>query len=173
MGIDEHAEEERAAKDEKLEKEKRLTAAGLELRHRDLHRKQGMSSRSRSRSVPKNVDPEVDGGVGPGNSSTTGKTRLRIDNESGDDATEALVRDMAFRRGQDSRRLKLEKQRDELEKRRIVDKEWRFDANEESKRRKIIFEEKKAAVEIEGRKQAMVERARKNDVFAALAMKLE
>ena len=45
LGIDEHAEEERAAKDDKLEKEKRLTAAVLELRHRALNRKQGRSSR--------------------------------------------------------------------------------------------------------------------------------
>ena len=68
LGIDEHAEQERAAKDDKLEKEKRLTAAGLELRHTVLNRKRVRSSRcrsrSRSRSVRKEVGAEVDGGVG-------------------------------------------------------------------------------------------------------------
>ena len=132
MGIDEHAEEERAAKDEKLEKEKRLTAAGLELRQRALNRKQGRSSRfrGRSRSVPKEVDDECDGGVGSRSpSSTKTKTRRRIHNESDDDATEALVRNMAARQEQDNRRLKVEEQRYELEKKGIEDEERRFDAN--------------------------------------------
>ena len=176
MGIDEHAEEERAAKDEKLEKEKKLTAAGLELRHRALNHKQGRSSRcrSRSRSVPKEVDPEFDGCVRSGSPSPTGtRTRRRIHSESDDDAMEALVRDMAARQEKNNRRLKLEEQRYELEKRRVEEEESRFDANQESKGRKIILEEKKAAVEMEEWKQAMVERSRMIDVFAALAKKLE
>ena len=112
--------------------------------------------------------------MGSRSPSPTGrKTRRRIHNESDDDATEALVRNMAARQEQDNRRLKLEEQRYELEKKRIEDEERRFDANQESKRRKIILEEKKAAIEMEERKQAMVESARIIDVFAALAKKLE
>lgn len=41
-----------------------------------------------------------------------------------------------------------------------------------SKRRKLSFEEKKAAVEIEERRQVMVERANIIDLLAALAKKL-
>ena len=67
----------------------------------------------------------------------------------------------------------MEEERYELEKKRIEDEERRFDANQESKRRKIISEEKKAAVEMEERKKPMVERDRMFDVFAALAKKLE
>ena len=178
LGIEEHAEEERATKDEKLKKEKIMTAAGLILRHRALNRKKGRSSRfrsrSRSRSVPKEVDDEFDGGVGSRSPSPTGtKTRRRIHTESDDDATGAFVRNMAARQEQDNRRLKLKEQRYELEKKRMEDEERRFNANQESKRRKIILEEKKTAVEMEERKQAMVERARMIDSFAALAKKLE
>ena len=177
LGIDEHAEEERAAKNEKLEKEKRLTAVGLELRHRALNRKQGISSRCRSRShcVPKEVDAEVDGGGRPGSPSPTGtNTRRRIHNESDDGAREALVRDMAVRQEHESLRLKLEEQLYELENKRIEEEEERrFEANQESMRRKTILEEKKTVVEMEERKQAMVERSRMIDVFAALRKNLE
>ena len=76
LGIDEHTGEERAAKDEKLERETRLMAPGLELRHRAMNRKQGRCSRCRSRSrspgIPKDVDPEDDVGVRTGSPSPTG-----------------------------------------------------------------------------------------------------
>lgn len=63
IGIEENAEMKRAAKDEKLEKKKKLTAAGLEMRHRARNRK--MRWPIRSRSVPIDADGEFEGGLQP------------------------------------------------------------------------------------------------------------
>ena len=121
LEIDEHVEEERAAKGERMEKEKRLAHAGEELRNLALHReirvegeivgntadedcgKGGCSAGSGSRVSP-----------GTGKKTNVAKTRRRINYESDEDATDELVRDLERRREQDSRRLELEKMQCEL-----------------------------------------------------------
>ena len=57
-------------------------------------------------------------------------------------------------------------------KKSVEDEDRHFDETQISKRRKLSLEEKKAAVDIEERKQAMVERAKMINVLAALAKKL-
>ena len=150
LEIEEHVEEERAAKGERMEKEKQLALAGEELRNLALHRvirvqgeivgnsaeedcgKGGCSAGSGSRVSP-----------GIGNKTNVTKTRRRMNYGSDEYATDALVRDLERRRGQDVRRLELEERSYELEKRRVVEEAKRFEVDQEAKRRKLDVEEKK------------------------------
>lgn len=111
LEINEHMEQEDADKEDRQEKEKRLTTAGVELRNMALSRGQGRSSRIEG------VDVDGDRVSRATSPSTTGsKTRSRIHYEPDDDASGALVRDMAVLQQQENRRLRLDEQQYELEK---------------------------------------------------------
>ena len=150
LEIDEHVEEERAAKGERLEKENRLAHAGEELGNLALQREIRVE-----REIVGNTADECNGKggcsagsgsrVSPGTGKKTNvmKTRRRINYETVEDATVALVRDLERLPEQDSRRLESEKRRHELEKRRVVEEAKRFEADQEAKRRKLDVEEKK------------------------------
>ena len=180
LEIDEHMEGERAVKGERVEKEKRLAHAGEELRNMALqrairveeeiagntaeeeNRKGGCSAGSGNRISP-----------GTGKNTNFMKTRRRINYNSDEDATDALVRDLEMRREQDGRRFELEERRYEVEKRRFVEEARRFDVVQEAKRRKLDVEEKKVEPEIEEQKMAVLEPRKTIDVFASLADKLK
>ena len=150
LEIDEHMEDERAAKGERMAKEKRLAHAGEKLRNLALNR----AIRVEGEIVGNTADEDSGKGgcsagsgilVSPGTGKKTNvvKTRRRIIYESDEDATDALVRDLERLREQDSRRLELEERRYELEKRRVVKEAKRFEVDQEAKLRKLDVEEKK------------------------------
>ena len=111
--------------------------------------------------------------LGTGKKTNVVKTRRRINYESDEDATDALVRHLERRREQDSRRLELEESRYELENRRVVEEARRSEVDREAKRRQLDVEEKKVELEVEERKMDILGRNKIIDAFASLANKLK
>lgn len=113
LQIDEHMERENADKEDRLEKENRLTTAGVELRNRALSHGQGRRSRI------ERVDVDSESFSHATSPSTTGSnTRSQIHYDFDDEASEALARDMVVRQQKENRRLRLDEQRYELQKER-------------------------------------------------------
>ena len=97
LEMDEHAEGERAPKGQRLEKEKRLAAAEEDLRNIALHR----TVRGRGETAGHTAEVEADNrsqvtasraSPGEGRNPSVGKKRRRINYESDEDTTEAVVR---------------------------------------------------------------------------------
>ena len=159
LKIDEHGERERAGKDERLNMEKKLVEAGEEVRNMPLN--------MRDQSAGKTSD-----GVSPTAVPKASKTTRRIVDESDDQATNALQKYLEPRRKQEDRRFKLEEERYKIDTERVVEDGKRFYAGQELKRRKLELDEKKADVEIEERKIALLERRKMLEVLSGLAKKL-
>lgn len=103
LQIVEHVERERARKEDRLEKEMRLDAAGVEFRNRALSRGKGRLSGIVA------VDVDGDGVARAASPSPTGtKTTPWIRYESDEKASETLVGDMEVRQEQENRRLQLD-----------------------------------------------------------------
>ena len=76
---------------------------------------------------------------------------------------------MKLRQEQEDQRLKLEKKRPELERTRAEEERNRFDANRDTKRRKVALDEKNLDIEIEERRLAIAERNKMLEVLSGLA----
>ena len=163
--MDDHLEHERTEKDIRLEREKRLTEGGAQIKNMALNRA------SRAAGVFPDSTNGRDGT--PVTTPKAPKLRRRIIYESEDETEDALLKDLELRRLQEDRRFELEEQRYDMEKRKMEEEGKRFTAGQETKRRKIELDEKKAEVEMEERRVAMRERLKMIEVLAGLANKLQ
>ena len=139
-----------------MEKEQKLKEAGEEVRDLALKRSNTCVGKS-----PDHISPGAK------------RARRRIAYDSDEDTTEAFVRGMKHRRDQEDRRLMLEETRFKLGQIRAEEKSKRFEAIEDTKRRKLALEEREIDVEIDERNSAISERRKMLEAHSALANKLK
>lgn len=170
LEIDEKAEKDRAEKKERTQNEKKPGQAGENIRNAALRRQPGRDAEDsqghNSRKGSSRQSPPASG-----RASRVANATYVCDSD--EDDSNLLKEEFSKRRETEKWRLEIDEKRFCLEEKSLRLDEMRYHESQEATKRRLDLDEKKAAVEMEERKQAITERSKMIDVLSALASRLQ